>query len=322
MTAPTDLRWSSLGTYVHLATSETAVLEEAGRLARDVLAAVDRTCSRFRPDSDLVRANGRAGTWVAVDPLLVAAVGVAVEAARETDGLVDPCLGRSLIHLGYDADLRVVQRRPDLPRATPAPSLRPRAWREIGLDPEGAIRVPEGCALDLGATGKAWASDLVAAAVVDRFGCHVIVSVGGDVRVDGPSDTAHAPWPVSITERPDADEATVVWLDGGGLATSGTTVRTWFSGGEANHHLLDPRTGRPVSGFWRTATATGRTCVAANTATTAALVLGADAVPWLDRRSVAARLVAADGSVRTVAGWPPDEAPTGRPPRPSLDRSA
>lgn len=320
VSGPTALRWSSLGTYVFLSTSEPSVLDDAGQLARDVLSAVDRTCSRFRPDSDLVRANGRSGSWVRVDPLLLAAAGVAVDAARETGGLVDPCLGRSMIHLGYDADLDVVRRRPDAPRSSPVPVPRPGAWREIGLDPEGAIRVPDGCALDLGATGKAWASDLVAAAVVDRFGCHVIVSVGGDVRVDGPSDAPHGPWPVSIAERPDADDVTVVWLAGGGLATSSTMVRTWFSGGEANHHLLDPRTGRPISGHWRTATATGPTCVAANSATTAALVLGPDAVPWLASRSVAARLVAADGSVRTVADWPREE-PVDRSGAPSLDRS-
>lgn len=309
---PKTLRWGALGTYVFLATSAPSVLDEAVQCARDVLAVVDRTCSRFRRDSDLVRANSRAGSWVAVDPILVAAVGVAVDAARETDGVVDPCLGRSMIHLGYDADLGVVRRRPDAPRTAPAPSLRPEAWREIGLDPEGAIRVPDGCALDLGATGKAWASDLVAGAVVDRLGCHVIVSIGGDVRVDGPSGAPRESWAVSITERPDADAASVVWLDAGGLATSSTTVRTWSSGGEVNHHLLDPRTGQPIPGHWRTATATGRTCVAANTAATAALVLGPDAVAWLDQRSVAARLVASDGTVRTVAAWPHEE-PGNRP---------
>ena len=51
-------------------------------------------------------------------------------------------------------------------------------------------------------------------------------------------------------------------------------------------------------------TATGPTCAAANTATTAAVVLGAEAPGWLTARGVAARLVAADGRVRTTGGWP------------------
>ena len=309
LTAAAPRRWSVWGTYVFLATSDPTVMEDAQALAQEVLADVDRTCSRFRGDSDLAVANARPGRWTRVDPLLVAAVGVAVEAARETDGLVDPLLGRTLAWLGYDADLDVVRRRrgrPSTPPATvptPPPTARPEAWREIGLDPEGAVRVPQGCSLDLGATAKAWASDLVAAATVDRFGCHVIVSLGGDIRIDGPeSSTAHG-WPVAVTERPDGDDPELVWLDGGGLATSSTAVRRWSDGDTERHHLLDPRTGLPTSGPWRTVSATGTTCVAANTASTAALVLGAEAEGWLDDRSVSARLVALDGRVCTLGCW-------------------
>ena len=72
-------RFAALGTYVHLST--TADLGRAVELAEAVLAEVDRTCSRFRPDSDLVRANSRAGRWTDVDPLLAAAVTVAADAA-------------------------------------------------------------------------------------------------------------------------------------------------------------------------------------------------------------------------------------------------
>ncbi len=178
------MRWDTLGTYGYLATGDPARLDDAHTIAREVLAAVDRTCSRFRDDSDLEHANRQPGRWVTVDPLLVAAVDVAVAAARATDGLVDPCLGRSLVLLGYDADLAVVQSRGPVPghRVTPTPD----AWQQIGTDPEGGLLVPEGCAIDLGATCKAWASDLVAASIVDRLGCDLVVSLGGDVRIAGP----------------------------------------------------------------------------------------------------------------------------------------
>ncbi|MGZ4477901.1 MAG: FAD:protein FMN transferase [Nocardioidaceae bacterium] len=308
-------RWDALGTYAFLATSDPARLEPAQALARAVLADVDRTCSRFRADADLVRANARPGAWVPVDPLLVHAVRVAVEAAEATDGLVDPCLGRALVTLGYDADLAEVRaRRRPAPYPPPQPAAPPpRAWRRIGLDPDGALRVPTGCALDLGATAKAWASDLVAATVVERLGCAVVVSLGGDVRALAPDGADHPGWPVRVTERPEQDgDAEDVRLDRGGLATSSTTTRRWWSGGREQHHLLDPRTGLPVRGRWRTATATGPSAVAANTASTAALVAD-DAAAWLAARSVTARLVANDGTVTRLGGWPaptptPDEA--------------
>ena len=300
-----SVRWNTLGTYGFLTTGDPSLLDAAHRVAIEVLADVDRTCSRFRDDSDLVRANTNPGTWVMVDPLLVAAVQVAVEAAHATDGLVDPCLGRSLVWLGYDADLAAVRERSTATPHTPPPPPRQQAWREIRVDPEGGIRIPADCALDLGATAKAWASDLVARSIVDRLGCHVIISLGGDIRIDGPPDIEHPGWPVSVTERPDdTDGGEQIWLSGGGLATSSTLARRWRTGEQQNHHLLDPRTHLPTTEFLRTATATGPTCVAANTATTAALVLGEDAPGWLSERSVTARLVAGDGAVTRVGSWP------------------
>jgi FAD:protein FMN transferase len=303
----TAARWTALGTYVHLATGDPADLPGARRTAEHLLAEVDRTCSRFRADSDLVRANRRPGRWTPVDPLLVAAVQVAVEAAAVTDGLVDPCLGRALVRLGYDRDLHVVHRRAH-PVDRPPPPPQPRLWREIGLDPEGALRVPGGCALDLGATGKAWAADLLAAQVVDRFGAHVLVSLGGDVRIDGP-DTPRPDWTVRVTEDVDDAEGEVVAVAGGGVATSSTRARRWRTRHGVAHHVLDPRTRRPTDEHWRTVTATGPTCVAANVASTAALVLGRAAVPWLEQHAVTARLVHRDGALTRTGGWPAAPAP-------------
>ena len=295
-------RFAALGTYVHVAT--TGDLERAVELAEAVLGEVDRACSRFRRDSDLVQANANAGRWTSVDPLLAAAVAVALDAALETDGLVDPCLGKALVEIGYDDDLAVVLARGDV-RPVPAASARPDAWREVRTDPDGAVFVPADVHLDLGATAKAWAADLLAVTLADAVGGDALVSLGGDLRIAGPG---RRPWPVVITEHPDGIgddlEPEEVSLDSGGLATSSTVVRRWAAGGVVRHHLLDPRTARPVTPYWRTVTATGPSSVAANVATTAAVVLGADAEAWLEARQVDARLVGADGSVHHTGRWP------------------
>ena len=76
------------------------------------------------------------------------------------------------------------------------------------------------------------------------------------------------------------------------------------------HHLVHPRTGAPVAGPFRTVTAAGKTCVDANVAATAALVLGEDAPVWLHARGVTARLVTTDGQVLTVGDWPSQDLPT------------
>ncbi len=112
-----------------------------------------------------------------------------------------------------------------------------------------------------------------------------------------------------VAERPDEVSAgEAVWVTGG-LATSSTLVRRWSTPAGERHHLVDPRTGLPVPEVVRTVTAAGETCLAANTASTAALVLGADAQPWLASHGVAARLVHRAGTVSTVGTWPtPEEA--------------
>lgn len=307
MAAAASRTWAALGTYVYLATDAPRHLDAAERLTRSLLDQVDRTCSRFRTDSDLSRANAHPGEWTAVDPLLAAATSVALEAAAETDGLVDPCLGRSLVALGYDADLAVVRgREPVGVGSVMTAPPRADAWREVRVDLEGAVRVPAGFSLDLGATAKAWASDLVARTVAVELDCQVVVSLGGDVRIETPPGSEATPWPIRVTERPDELRGTHVWLAGGGLATSSVLARRWRTDAGEQHHLLDPRDGLPVGGPWRTATATGRTCVAANTATTAALVLGAGAEAWLTERAVTARLVGHDGRIATTGAWPLD----------------
>ena len=110
-------------------------------------------------------------------------------------------------------------------------------------------------------------------------------------------------WPVLVSETPGADGETVHVR--GGLATSTTLARRWRGPrGSVVHHLLDPRTGLPVEGVLRSATCVGADALAANTASTAALVLGAAAPDWLRSRDVAARVVDADGDVTRVGAWP------------------
>jgi thiamine biosynthesis lipoprotein len=60
-------------------------------------------------------------------------------------------------------------------------------------------------------------------------------------------------------------------------------------------------------------TAVAPTAAEANTATTAAVVLGHDAPAWLVERDVPARLVAAGGAVLLSGGWPPDSVPSRTP---------
>ena len=129
----------------------------------------------------------------------------------------------------------------------------------------------------------------------------MLVELGGDIATAGVSRTG---WPVQVAER-EGGPGQVVVLSHGGLATSTTTLRRWRRGGKNVHHIVDPRTGAPVDGPWRTASVHAPSALAANSASTAALVLGEHALDWLTARRLSARLVGVDGEVHTTPGWPP-----------------
>ena len=296
--------FSALGTTAVVVTDEH-VLDVATEVVAAEVAAVDVACSRFRADSGLSAVNQGAGRPVVVSGTLLEAVEVALAAAAVTDGLVDPTIGHVLRVLGYDRDFELVER--DGPPLRAVVTTVP-GWRAVRVDRVAkTIMVPEGVELDLGATAKAWCADRAAAAAAARCGTGVLVSLGGDIAVAGPSVGG---WVVRLADEHDAPTdgpGPAVVIDGGGLATSSIVRRRWERGGEELHHLIDPRTGRPAAAVWRTVSVAAATCVGANTASTAAILLGESAPAWLAERGLPARLVRRTGEVVTVGGWPADD---------------
>jgi thiamine biosynthesis lipoprotein len=108
---------------------------------------------------------------------------------------------------------------------------------------------------------------------------------------------------VAVSERAD-DDAQLVSLGWGAIATSTTTVRTWTRGGISAHHIIDPRTGRPSNGRWRTASVWANDAVRANALSTALIACAEDAESLLARTRADARLVDATGRVHLFGGWP------------------
>ncbi|MGN6473319.1 MAG: FAD:protein FMN transferase [Mycobacteriales bacterium] len=297
--------WPALGTTAQLVVTAAGALHDACAAVEQVLLDIDLAASRFRADSELSLLNVADGEWVPVSPLFARALRVAIDAATWTDGLVDPTVGGVLVDHGYDRTFAAVA--PDGPvnifvRDVPGPGA-------VELDEANhRARATRGAQVDLGATAKALAADLAAEAAWQAVGGGVLVSLGGDISVSG--DTPAGGWPVTVTDRSDlslpVDDSIseLVLITSGGLATSSTRARRWRRGGSELHHLIDPATGNPAAGPWRTVSVAAETCTLANTASTAAIIAGPSAVSWLSGRGLAARLVGHDGSVTRVGEWP------------------
>jgi thiamine biosynthesis lipoprotein len=286
---------------VRLAVEDERALPEAWHDLRTLLDRVDTVASRFRADSALSVANHRAGRLTPIPRLLVDLVDAALDAAEQTGGAVDPTLGLALCRAGYDRDIAAVPTDGAVIQNNDAAG--PGRWAAVRLNREfGLLTVPPGTALDLGATAKSWTADHAAHALAARYGTGVMVELGGDL---GTAGGAADGWCIQVAEREGGD-GQLVLVRNGGLATSSTIVRTWRRGGQLMHHILDPRTGRPADGPWRTVSVAAPCALAANVASTAAIVMGGSATAWLEARGLAARLVHRDGSVTATDGWPVD----------------
>ena len=298
--------WNALGTTIRLVVTDGTQLGAAREMLADDLTALDATCSRFRADSELMRLDASAGQPTMVSPLLAGAIRAALRGALLTEGDVDPTVGRAMESIGYDRDFASVPAQGGALRVTVRHVPQ---WRQIELDEAASLlTVPFGVRLDLGATAKAWAADRSAERIARELSCGVLVSLGGDIAVAG--EVPPGGWSIRVQDVT-GDPITsaqgptgVIAIRAGGLATSSTSARRWQRGGDLMHHILDPRTGRPADSNWRTVTVAAGTALDANIASTAAIIRGRSATGWLAKLRLPARLVAVDGSVTTLAGWP------------------
>jgi thiamine biosynthesis lipoprotein len=247
---------------------------------RRLFAGREGVFSRFLAGSELSRVNRTKAPALVVSELFARTLESALGAAAATGGLVDPTLGAPLEDAGYDRDFALVG-----PDDRPPGPAAPGGWRGVRVSGRLVTRLP-GIALDLNSVVKGLAVDEALALLAgDGF-----VSAGGDIAARGGV----------VVGLPGGGS---VKLLAGGLATSGTASRRWLRGGEPQHHLLDPRTGRPSASPWTHATVAAGSCLTADVAAKAAFLLGEDGPDWLDERGLPGQFVSGAGATVVNRAW-------------------
>jgi len=269
-----DHRFASMGCEIIVGGGSPAERRAIERL----FAEREAVFSRFIPQSELNRVNGSAGRIVLVSQLFADTLRVALNAAEDTQGVVEPTLGAALESAGYtrDSSSLAADPRPPGPARASSPVLA--LGRLVGLR--------AGAKLDLNGVVKSLAVD-DALALLSGEG---FVSAGGDLAARG-EITVALPGGGSVSLRK------------GALATSGTTKRTWLRAGQVQHHLIDARTGLPAASPWSLVTACGADCVAADVAAKTGFLLGDRGPAWLDERRIPGRFLKANGDVTLNEAW-------------------
>lgn len=160
-----------------------------------------------------------------------------------------------------------------------------------------------GLQLDPGTTPRAWSAQRCAEAIAEATYCGVLIALGGDVATSGLAPIGG--WHVAVDDPVfERDDTAVVTIDGGAVSTLTTVGEHGAPDRPELRPVVAPLTGRVVEPVWRSVTVIAADATAANAACVAALVRGRDAVTWLDRTGLPARLVSVDGTVVTAGGWP------------------
>jgi thiamine biosynthesis lipoprotein len=234
---------------------------------------IEHLWSRYRKDNVVHRINTAGGRPVTVDAETVQFLDYAARLHEWSEGLFDVTSGVLRRAWKFDGSDRLAA-----PEQVAA--LLPLVgWDKVSwMSP--VLRMPMGMEIDFGGIGKEYAVDRALALARAATGRAVLVNCGGDLAATGPREGGK-PWAVGIETESGQSTLPLVHLSRGGVATSGDAHRFLLKDGVRYPHVLDPRSGWPVTGGPRAVTVAADTCTEAGVLSTVALLHGAGAEDFL-----------------------------------------
>jgi thiamine biosynthesis lipoprotein len=265
--------WAALGTQCELQfVCESVIRAQAFQNAAVAwVENFEARYSRFRPQSEISRINDAAGKHeVTIDGEMERILDVCAAIWRMTDGILDVTALPLMRLWNYRAP------SPQIPQREAIEAAREKVgWTKVQRR-SGHIFLPiEGMSLDLGGWGKEYAVD----AIVELARTHQIesglVDFGHDVRAWG-TPIGRPAWHIGLEdpERPGTHRGSIALLNRA-IASSGDYLRNFSAGGRRFGHIIDVRTGEPVSNGCTQTTVIAHSCLQAGILSTSAFILGA-----------------------------------------------
>jgi len=248
--------------------------ESMAKLAIDEVLRIERTYSRYTTDSIIAKINQQAGCGaVQCDDETWALFKFASQLFDQSDGLFDITSG--VLRQAWDF------KNPEVPSSQKLEALLPLVgWEKVVLQDQSIALPLAGMEIDLGGFGKEYAADRAAQVLKEKGVTHGYVNLAGDMRFLGPKPTGE-PWMIGIQDPRALDQVVATLpITMGGLATSGDYERYFELNGQRYCHVLNPKTGVPVS-YWRSVSVTSPATVVSGCTTTMAMLKEAEGLAFL-----------------------------------------
>jgi len=248
--------------------------ESMAKLAIDEVLRIERKYSRYTTDSVIAKINQQAGRGaLQCDDETWALFQFATQLFDKSDGLFDITSG--VLRQAWDF------KKPEVPTSQKLEVLLPLVgWQNVVLQDQSIALPLAGMEVDLGGFGKEYAADRAAQVLKEKGVTHGYVNLAGDMRFLGPKPNGE-PWMIGIQDPrvPDRVVATLP-ITQGGLATSGDYERYFELNGQRYCHVVNPKTGMPVS-YWRSVSVTSPATVVSGCTTTMVMLKEADGLAFL-----------------------------------------
>ena len=253
--------------------AEAAELRRVTNVVAAEVQRIEQHWSRYRKDNIVHRINTAGGRPVTVDAETAQFLDYAHHLHAWSEGLFDVTSGVLRRAWKFDGSDR-------LPAQSQIDALLPLVgWDKVSWK-SPVLQMPMGMEIDFGGIGKEYAVDRACALARNATSRPVLVNCGGDLACTGPRANGE-PWQVGIDTGVAGVATPLVRLAQGGVATSGDARRFLLKDGVRYPHVIDPRTGWPVTGGPRAVTVAAQTCTEAGVLSTMALLHGADAEEFL-----------------------------------------
>jgi thiamine biosynthesis lipoprotein len=227
-----------------------------GEIVKAEALRVEAKFSRYR-HSVVTEINETAGQAVEVDDETADLIGYSMVCHTLSEGLIDITSGALRRAWTFDGSGTVpseIQIRKALQHV---------GWNRVSWE-RPILRLEPGMEIDFGGIGKEYAVDRALALAEAHSRAPILVNLGGDLRVSGPRRDGTAVVRCHRERGSCRSAVGMLELKSGALATSGDTHRHVVSAGVRYGHVLNPKTGWPISGAPSSVTVHAPTCTEAD----------------------------------------------------------